>query len=533
MFACIHIPEISLEAIVRGEPDLRGQALAVLEGTPPMLMVMAANEAARQSGIEIRMSREEAGMAMAPAVALRRRSLSQEAAAHAALLDCAHAFSPRVEDAAPDTAILDIAGLEHLFGAPAKIARDLARRASQSGLEVQVAMASNPDAAMHAARGFAGITVVPAGKEAERLGALPVEVLFSSAAGGPGWKINKDALPGPGGQFNLARHEDKDKREILEILERWGVRTLRALAALPARAVAERLGQNGVALQKLARGAGDRPLAPASAPMEFSEAMELEHPVELLEPLGFILARMLEQLVSRLKARALATQELRLRLQLTANAETQPGACLPAHERSLRLPVPMQDAGIFLRLLQLDLKSHPPAGAVVQVWLAAEPTRPRLAQGGLFLPLVPPPERLELVLARISGVVGEGNAGSPELVDTHRPQSFRMRRFAPPAPSQKKVVEKLFSRNARLALRIFRPPLPARVELRGSRPLRFTFLGLRREVLALAGPWRTSGEWWTDCGWARDEWEVVFSDGTYRAYRDLLTGQWWMEGEYD
>lgn len=526
MFACIHIPEISLEAIARGEPDLRGQPLAVLEGTPPMLTVMAANEAARQSGIEIRMSREEAGMA--PGVTLRRRSLPQEAAAHSALLDCAHAFSPRVEDVSPDTAILDIAGLEHLFGSPAKIARDLARRAWQSGLEAQVATASNPDAAMHAARGFAGNTVIPAGKEAERLGALPVEVLFSSSAGGAE------------SQFHVGGDaEDVDQREILEILERWGVRTLRALAALPSRAVAERLGQTGVVLQKLARGAGDRPLAPVSAPMEFSEAMELEHPVELLEPLGFILAHMLEQLVSRLKARALATQELRLRLQLAAHSdsETQPGAALPAHERTLRLPVPMQDAGIFLRLLQLDLKSHPPAGAVVEVWLSAEPTQPRLAQGGLFLPLVPPPERLELVLARIAGVVGEGNAGSPELMDTHRPQSFCMRRFAPPAPalslSRKKIAEKLFPRNPRLALRIFRPPLPARVEFRGSRPLRFTFLGLRREVLALAGPWRTSGEWWTDCGWARDEWEVVFPDGAYRAYRDLLTGEWWMEGEYD
>src|SRR5207237_5222557 len=174
------------EAIARAEPELRGQALAVLEGMPPLLTVMAANEAARQAGIEIRMGREEAGMATG--VTLRRRSLSQEAAAQAALLDCAHAFSPRVEDAAADTAILDISGLEHLFGAPAKIARELARRASQSGLEVQVATASNPDAALHAARGFAGITVIPAGKEAERLGTLPVEVLFS-----PDQERNKDA----------------------------------------------------------------------------------------------------------------------------------------------------------------------------------------------------------------------------------------------------------------------------------------------------------------------------------------------------
>ena len=47
-----------------------------------------------------------------PDLALRLRSPLQEAGAHAALLDCAQSFSPKVEDSADDTLLLDLAGLE-------------------------------------------------------------------------------------------------------------------------------------------------------------------------------------------------------------------------------------------------------------------------------------------------------------------------------------------------------------------------------------------------------------------------------------
>ena len=69
--------------------------------------------------------------------------------------------------------------MELLFGLPAKMAREIAQRASQLGLEVNVAVASNPDTAVIAARGFSGVTIIASGKEAEKLGSLRVEVLFA------------------------------------------------------------------------------------------------------------------------------------------------------------------------------------------------------------------------------------------------------------------------------------------------------------------------------------------------------------------
>jgi protein ImuB len=197
------------------------------------------------------------------------------------------------------------------------------------------------------------------------------------------------------------------------------------------------------------------------------------------------------------------------------------------HARAIRLPVPMRDTKTLLKLLQLELSSHPPAAPIVAVSLHAEAARPRAAQGGLYSPPTPEPEKLELTLARIAAVVGPSNVGSPELLDTHRPGAFRLTSIS---PSSKRAV----SRPAALALRIYRPPLPANVQAPEGRPSQITARGVQGKVLTLAGPWRISGDWWTSTPWARDEWDVALSDGAlYRIYFERPAGRWFVEGSYD
>src|SRR5437867_3691501 len=86
---------------------------------------------------------------------------------HTAILDCANAFSPRVENTAPGTIVFDLEGLERLFGSYSQIAAKVAEELRARGLEANVAVASNPDAAICAARGFGGITVLNRGTEAK------------------------------------------------------------------------------------------------------------------------------------------------------------------------------------------------------------------------------------------------------------------------------------------------------------------------------------------------------------------------------
>jgi protein ImuB len=555
MLACIFIPDFSVQAILRFEPELRAYPVAVLNGRPPLERVVGLNEKARQTGVKIGATKSQ--LEAWENLVLRTRSKSQETSAHAALLDCAQSFSPEVEDASPGIALLNLAGLEPLLGPLPKIARDLARRVSQMGLEANIAMASNPDAALLAARGFSGVTLISEGREAERLGNLPVDVLLES--------FSSDAA---------------EAARWVEIFDRWGIRKLRALAALPEVPVSERLGQQGLRLQKLARGAASRSLRVLEPRLIFAESVELEYPIVLLEPLAFLLNRMLEQLCARLREHALAVQELHLNLDLAAvpsngcSSFTQPFT--RTFTRTLRLPVPMLDAKVFLKLLQLDLQAHPPGAPIVKIHLSADPARPRALQSGLFQPVFPEPEQLELTLARIAGIVGEGKVGSAELLDTHREGAFAVRHFAPvelpPAdlkakqPRNRKKdmsiqenhsaypIEESEETNssentkenaheqmsAVIALRLFRPPLGASVTVREAKPVRLRCLereDIAGEIIWTAGPWRSSGDWSEQEGWSREEWDIAVSAKAglvlYRLVQDKLNGNWFVEGMYD
>src|SRR5205807_3219555 len=114
----------------------------------------------------------------------------------------------------------------------------------------------------------------------------------------------------------------------------------------------------------LARGAVDRPLKIAKPDILFDERVELDHPLSLLEPLLFILARMLNDLCDKLQSHGMAANELRLTLELEDKSE---------YQRELRLPLPMRQSKALLKLLQLDLEAHPPQAAIVSVRLALLP----------------------------------------------------------------------------------------------------------------------------------------------------------------
>jgi protein ImuB len=408
-----------------------------------------------------------------------------------ALTALAFEFSPVVEQSAPGTVTMDASGLDRLFGLPQDVAAAMARRASETGIAASLALASNPDAAICAARGFRGVSIIPYGDEAKFLGPLPL------------------ALLGP-------------SPELQETLDRWGIRRFQDMAALPPLGIAERLGPEGLHLRELARGEAERKLVPLDEPLSFDDQLELDYPVELLEPLAFVLARLLNGLATRLATRGLATNELRLRLKLETHA---------IHERTLRLPVPSLDTRAFLKLLQLDLAAHPPAAPVVDVRLAVEPVKPQAAQSGLFVPLAPEPVKLDLTLARIRAIVGEGRVGSPKLIDTHRPDAFRMARPMFQIDPRRAVPERA-SLTCKLSLRMFRPPRFARVGLASGQPDFVAADGIYGRILDLAGPWRTSGDWWTDDPWLRDEWDIAVSDGAlYRLY--CCPRGWFVEGSYD
>jgi protein ImuB len=518
-FACLFVPDFPVQAVLRLEPELRGRPVAVLAGAPPLTKVFAVNREARKLGVDPGMTKVQAEAFQG--IAWRWRSPSMEATAYTALLDCAWTISPRVEDGAKreaqdffDTVVLDIAGCEKLFGSPEKIVQDLKRVASEVGFETNVAVAGSPLAAVCAAQGFAGVTVIPAGEEGLRIGSLSLEAL---------------RIP----------------LEFVETLKRWGIHTCAEFAALPEIAIVERLGQEGLHWWRLAGGAEVHSLVAKEFPSHFEEHMDLDSPVELLEPLLFVLNRLLDQLCARLRMHILAIGEIKVTLTLERNDLRNKESLF--HIRTIRLPVPGRDSKLLLKLLQLDLEAHPPSLPVTAVRMLTVPAKARSRQLGLFLPLSPDPGRLEVTLARIQSTVGEGRVGAPVLLDTHGPHAFQQNRFVLPEMKEKQLVRE---KQTTTAMRIFRPPLAATVEFQDGKPTFLGCEGARRRILAFAGPWRTKGDWWSETAWARDEWDIEVrtlrprvqpedgrerEEGTtlYRLYKDLRAKRWFVEGIYD
>jgi protein ImuB len=486
MFASIFIPHFQVQSLIRNEPQLEDKAIAVIDGDPPLQKVVGANPPAMQAGVESGMTRLR--LQHFPDVTVRQRSVMQEDSAHAALLDCAGGFSPRVEDASRDTVVIDLEGLNRLFGSEMQIADQIYNQTILLGLQPNVAAAANPDAAIYAARGFAGKRVIPRGMERKQLALLPLTLLTTDT-------------------------------EFLATMYRWGLYTFGDFAALPPVKISERLGQDGVRLHTLARGASARPLDPHKEPLRFEETMELDDAIALLEPLRFVLMRLLDQICHRLRMRHRATYEVHIRLD--------------QYERVLQLPMPVCDTKMLVELLMLDLESHPPKDAVTKVSVEAIPTKPRAVQNGLFVPLSPEPEKLEVTLARIAHVVGRENVGSPEVLDTHRPDAFRIRRFNSAEAASSGQPSSFPS----LALRRFRPALEATVQWRNGALWWIAFHGYFGPILTASGPWKSSGEWWREDRWAREEWDVRVKSqkGTmlFRIYEDFSSRRWFAEGVYD
>jgi protein ImuB len=421
---------------------------------------------------------------------------SADQASAAQLQEIARRFSPHVEQTSETTAVFSITPLRKLIGSPYEIASEISRAGYESKLQANLAIASNPDSAILLARHFSGVTLVTPGEERLKLGSLPLPALFSvSSAVDP---------------------------TLLDVLHRWGLKTVEELALLPERGVAERLGESGIYLQNLARGAINRPLHVTTAAINYEEHLELEHRLELLEPLLFLFGRALGELCRRLRSQSRATRTVAVRLDLE---DHEPYNC------ELEFPVPLDDSRTILKLLQLHLERHSPPAPIIAFTLRAEPVAPRHIQGGMFLPPAPTVEKLHITLARIAGMVGEQNVGTPALLNTHREDAFEMKPLPDMNPSQEPVRSPQI---LHLGVRLFRPALPARVRLVEYAPQIVLAVGVKGKVLQHAGPWKTSGEWWAPTFWCREEWDVALDDGAlYRIYQDSQSGDWYVHGAYD
>ena len=464
-----------------------------------------------------------------------------------ALCEVATSCSPRVEDASNENdkgygiVYLDARGApfssEHALGAA------LTARAESIGLDVRVGIGSTKMTARLAARQSPSVTVVPSSAERRFLAPLPIALL-------------------------------EPDRELAAALARWGIKHLGQLTCLSPGTMGTRFGPAGAILVRRARGEDPTPLVPTPEKSSLEEEIVLDYGIDTIEPLSFVLRGCLDRLSARLALRGLACGGLHLSLGLATHA---------LEERSVAVAAPTTDTKVLLILARLQLEATPPAAPVEAIRVAAVPVHMRAAQLDLFRPAGPAPEHLATTLARLATICGPGRVGAPVLVDSHRPETIALVPFDPPdGPAARLCLSRSPARSlaslsdpatparetnppahpashgrtgshpvhasttgaaappsdrhglCRLALRAVRPPRAVEVFDNRGQPdfVRGDCLGGR--VVELAGPWRLTGEWWTEERFARDYYDMSLSDGgVYRMDRDLKTAQWFVEGEYD
>jgi protein ImuB len=397
----------------------------------------------------------------------------------AQIIALAQVLSPRVEAHPPDRVILEISERQE-----SKVYAQILETLNQP---FRLAVASTRTAALLAASQAEPGIIVPCGKEREFLAPLPVQIL--SLLGMP------------------------LKREVLITLRNWGIQTLAELASLPNTELVARLGPSILDLQKTARGEDCSLFQPFIPEIRFEESQELDFTLISLEPLNFILSNLLERLGARLFETGQAAETIHLNLKLEDGSY---------YQRKVRLASPIRDPKVLLSLLRLDLQTHPPAAGIAGLHLEIDPVPFQVFQYTLFQPPVPNPEKLSRTLARLSALVGEDNIGCPVLIDSYRPDGCHLQPFALGGKQEAEKAPNLSSSKTPplLALRRLRPPVFAQVQ--------------KTEIVAWTGPWRSSGEWWEETSWARDEWDIQFKNGTIcRFYWNPENRRWFLEGIYD
>lgn len=467
LYACLFAKEFPAQALLRLRPELQEKAVVVIEGEPPLQKVCSLNLKARRMGVTRGMSKVE--LDVFSSLVVLPRSLKEEAATKAALLECAGTFSPRVEDRSDNhsfMSVIDIAGTEKLLGPPGILTQTLLQRVKAIGISASATVSSNFFAAECLARSTSRskVAIIPHRQEGTALTSLPLSVL------------------------NLSE-------EDAETFTSWGIHTLGMLAALPERELVARMGQEGKRLRQLALGEHPHLFVPIEPEFYLKEQMELESPVEILDSLMFVVDVMLQQLITRATARVLALASVTINLYLEGGA---------THTRTVRPALPSNDRQLWIKLIYLDLKAHPYLAAILSLSIAAEPGSTSKVQLGLFSPQLPAPDRLDVTLARIRGIVGDEYVGSPVLKDTHQPDAFRMEPFTISSPASVDDTTRTTS-----VIRQLRPAERVSVTLCDQRPTSFSFRYKRYDVEHAYGPWMAGGEWWNPLLWQLEQWDLI------------------------
>ena len=513
-----------------------GEPSAVLHAN----RVLAVSPAARAEGVTVGQRRREA-QAACPALSLLDHDPARDARAFEPVLQALEEVTPWVEVTNPGACVFGTRGPSRYHGGDEALAAKVAE-VVRGALGPKVGVAGPP-----------GVGIAD--------GRFTAEVAARQAPALPGCSTRASSAPGQSAAFlaprpvaTLALIESFDP-DLCHLLGRLGLRTLGAVAALPARDLVDRFGPAGHLLHRLATGGDERPAATRRPPPDLAVQTELEPAVQEVGPVAFVAKALADGLHERLAYDGLVCT------RVVALAETEHGE---RQERVWRHEHGFSAAGMAERVRwQLEgwaASPHPPTGGISLVRLVPDEVVPDHGhQLGFWGGQTQADERALRAVARLSAQVGleavavpewRGGRGPAEqlvlvpavAVDLGEPGT-RARRVMPPAaagpwpgrlpaPSPATVLPAPVP-----AAVLDAAGAPVVVSGRGAAsapPATLVIEGGRsRAVVAWAGPWLADERWWDRAEHRRRaRFQLLADDGVAWLVR-VEGGRWWAEASYD
>lgn len=453
--ACVEIPAIALQLLLRAHPERAEGPAAVVDRDKPQGIILEVNRRAREQGVRPGM-RYAAGLSLAATLTAGEVDAAALAAGEAELVAALRALSPEVEpsDAHPGVFFMDASGLGLLYPSLEEWAARVREATRRLGFAARVAVGFSRLGSWAAARGKRGLTVFEtAAAEDEALRAAPLSRL---------------PLPPPS----------------LMALERLGVRTVGAFLELPPGGVGRRFGAEAHRLHRMARGTLTPPLQGSHPQEPLRECILLDDGETDVSRLLFLIKRGVDDLIRGADSRGQLLSQLSMLLVPERGDEL---------DEALRPAAPTADVVELMNLVRLRLEALALPSGIIEIHLSCEAVKAGIAQQELFASRPRrAPEAANRAFARLRAELGEDAVSVARLKDGHLPEArFEWARMdaLPPArpgpPGVRPLVRRLFPKPIPLAHR-------PRVEPDGWMVRGFA----DGDVVRLSEPQIVSGGWW-------------------------------------
>ena len=531
LYASFQVPFFSLAVLLRDNPGLASGPVALVSSasdsvlsnpsTKATSVILAVNHAAAESNVTQGLSSTKA-LARCPHLNLICSTPVEEHLHQGHLREYLASLGSDFEETAPGAFILDLLPLSHAMHFPGEWAERALRKATPLRLPMNLALAQTPDLSIIAGR-------CPALRHTLRFNPDPI---FNKA------QYTVFDIRHISSRPVTSLHDISNEMPLeQELLSLWGIQTLGQFAKLPRQDLVERLGPGAGRAHDILHGKHHRLLRLYRPQERFFLSEELEYPLEKLEPLLFALNRGLRTLCSRLQSSQRAASSIKITLRFDDGN---------LHLRKLNLPEPTCRSSLLLKITQTHLETvH--ASAPVTGWsLQLTPADPGERQHHLFQRSLKDSRRFLETIGRLSALLGPERLGTPFLLDTHRPDSFQLKKplnldnHALALRQKKRVLSSSsgFTRNcASLPLSRFRPTLPIHVashsEGRFPEPLALLNGPYCGPVTEAQGPFPLSGHWWDrDESWQQVEWDIQIASNALLRLAYYPHGNWVLEGVY-